>query len=97
MGISQSDLEARLGQQKQRDEILLEVTRSVCPTCRQVIDAQIFMRDNRIVMRKRCPEHGRFEALIWVGRPDVPESDALQQAGDYAPAVQLGSERRLSL
>ena len=65
MGISQSDLEARLGQQKQRDEILLEVTRSVCPTCRQVIDAQIFMRDNRIVMRKRCPEHGRFEALIW--------------------------------
>ncbi|MFQ6019289.1 MAG: radical SAM protein [Dehalococcoidia bacterium] len=49
----------------QRGEILLEVTRSLCPTCRQLIDAQILLRDDKVVMRKRCPEHGWFEALIW--------------------------------
>ena len=53
------------GQQRQRDEILLEVTRSLCPKCRALIDAQILVRDNRVVMRKRCPEHGWFEALVW--------------------------------
>lgn len=51
--------------QKQRDEILLEVTRSLCPECRRLIDAQVLIRDDRVIMRKRCPEHGRFEALIW--------------------------------
>ena len=97
MGISQSDLEARLGQQKQRDEILLEVTRSVCPTCRQVIDAQIFMRDNRIVMRKRCPEHGRFEALIWSDAQMYLKAMPYNKPGTMPLPVQLGSERRLSL
>ena len=53
------------GRQRQRDEILLEVTRSLCPKCRKLIDAQVSMRDNKIFMRKRCPDHGQFEALMW--------------------------------
>jgi uncharacterized radical SAM superfamily Fe-S cluster-containing enzyme len=41
-----------------------ETTRSVCPTCLKVIDAQIVLRDNRVIMRKHCPEHGWVEALL---------------------------------
>ncbi|MGH2461507.1 MAG: radical SAM protein, partial [Chloroflexota bacterium] len=41
------------------------LTRSICPTCRRVIDAQILLRDNPVIMRKRCPEHGQFEALVY--------------------------------
>jgi hypothetical protein len=41
-----------------------EVTRSVCPDCLATIDAQIVIRDGRVVMRKRCPSHGSFEALL---------------------------------
>lgn len=48
-----------------RSEILWEYTRSLCPVCRQVIDAQIYLRENKVFMRKRCPEHGPFEALIF--------------------------------
>src|SRR5512142_2861926 len=48
-----------------RDEILWEYTRSLCPACKQVVDAQIFLRANKVYMRKRCPEHGVFEALIF--------------------------------
>ena len=46
-------------------EILWEYTRSLCPVCRQVIDGQIYLRDDKVFLRKRCPEHGSFEALIF--------------------------------
>ena len=46
------------------DYIFHELTRSICPDCKRVIDAQVIIRDNRVYMRKRCPEHGRFEGLI---------------------------------
>jgi uncharacterized radical SAM superfamily Fe-S cluster-containing enzyme len=48
-----------------RPEIFWELTRSICPTCRRVIDAQILLRDGRVIMRKRCPDHGWFEALVF--------------------------------
>jgi uncharacterized radical SAM superfamily Fe-S cluster-containing enzyme len=48
-----------------RSEILWEYTRSLCPVCRQVIDAQVYLRENKVFMRKRCPEHGPFESLIF--------------------------------
>ena len=47
-----------------RDEVFLELTRSICPLCKRVIDAEVNARDNRVVLRKRCPDHGEFEALV---------------------------------
>lgn len=49
----------------ERDEVFLEYTKSICPVCKRVIDAEVNARDNRIVMRKRCPDHGPFEALLY--------------------------------
>lgn len=48
-----------------RDEVFLELTRSICPLCKRVIDAEINVRENRVLLRKRCPEHGEFEALVY--------------------------------
>jgi uncharacterized radical SAM superfamily Fe-S cluster-containing enzyme len=47
------------------DYVFYELTRSICPECRRVIDAQILLRDNKVYMRKRCPEHGAFEGLVY--------------------------------
>ena len=47
------------------DYIFYELTRSICPVCRRVIDAQIILRDDKVYMRKRCPEHGEFESLVY--------------------------------
>ncbi len=47
------------------DHVFYELTRSICPECRRVIDAQVVLRDDKVFMRKRCPEHGRFEALVY--------------------------------
>ncbi len=43
---------------------LLETTRSVCPECLIPLDAQIVLRDSRVIMRKECPDHGWFEVLL---------------------------------
>ena len=57
---------ARTGETKvDRDAIFFELTRSICPECRRVIDAQILLRDNKVIMRKRCPDHGVVEALVY--------------------------------
>ncbi len=47
------------------DYVFYELTRSICPECRLVIDAKILLRDNKVYMHKRCPNHGDFEALIY--------------------------------
>ena len=47
------------------DYVFFELTRSICPVCRRLIDAHILLRDNKVIMRKRCLEHGIFEALIY--------------------------------
>ena len=53
-------------QQTKRDAdyIFYELTRSICPRCLEPIDAQILLKDGRVIMRKRCPTHGWFEALV---------------------------------
>ena len=42
-----------------------ELTRSICPNCRRVIDAKILLRDNKVYMSKRCPRCGSFMALVY--------------------------------
>ena len=47
------------------DYIFHELTRSICPTCRRVLDAQVLLREGKVYLRKRCPDHGDFEALVY--------------------------------
>ena len=48
-----------------RDEVFLEYTKSICPVCKAVVDAEVNARDNKVFLRKRCREHGSFEALVY--------------------------------
>jgi len=50
---------------QEADYVFYELTRSICPECRRPVDAQIVLRDGKVFMRKRCAEHGRFEALVY--------------------------------
>jgi uncharacterized radical SAM superfamily Fe-S cluster-containing enzyme len=47
-----------------RDYTFLGTTRSLCPICRQVVDAKIIVRRGRVYFRKRCPEHGLIEDFV---------------------------------
>jgi uncharacterized radical SAM superfamily Fe-S cluster-containing enzyme len=48
-----------------RNEIFWEFTRSLCPICKKIVDAHVVLRENKVFLRKRCPEHGQSEALIF--------------------------------
>lgn len=50
---------------KDADHIFYELTRSICPECRKVIDAQVILKDGKVYMRKRCLDCGPFEGLVY--------------------------------
>jgi uncharacterized radical SAM superfamily Fe-S cluster-containing enzyme len=47
------------------DEVFIEYTKSICPVCKVVVDAQVNIRDDKVYLRKRCRDHGSFEALVY--------------------------------
>lgn len=50
---------------RDRDEVFVECTKSICPVCKVVLDAQVNIRENKVYLRKRCRQHGWFEALVY--------------------------------
>ncbi len=50
---------------RERDEVFLELTRSICPMCKRTVDAEVNARENQVFLRKRCPDHGEFEARVY--------------------------------
>ncbi|HEX5403028.1 MAG TPA: radical SAM protein [Pseudonocardiaceae bacterium] len=48
-----------------RNEVFVEYTKSICPVCKVVLDAQVNIRGNKVYLRKRCGQHGWFEALVY--------------------------------
>ena len=47
-----------------RTHIFHDLTRSLCPECRRVVDAQVLLRDGKVYLRRHCPDHGWHEALV---------------------------------
>jgi len=43
---------------------LPKAIQSLCPECRRVVHGKILEEEGRVVMRKKCPEHGEFWDLI---------------------------------
>ncbi len=44
---------------------VIERTKSLCPECLRILDAEIVEKDGKVFIRKRCPEHGEFEDVYW--------------------------------
>ncbi len=74
------------------DYVFFELTRSICPVCRVTIDAHILIRDNKVWMRKRCAEHGTFEALVYGDAQLYAESARFNKPGTIP--LQFASEVR---
>jgi uncharacterized radical SAM superfamily Fe-S cluster-containing enzyme len=77
------------GSKHDADYVFYELTRSICPACRRVIDAHIVIRNNKVYMRKRCPDHGPFEALVYDGANCLHQIVQIQQARHHPDRVLL--------
>jgi uncharacterized radical SAM superfamily Fe-S cluster-containing enzyme len=40
-------------------------TQSICPHCKDVLDAALLVRDGRVVLWRECPVHGSIEAVVY--------------------------------
>ncbi|MBU7032665.1 MAG: radical SAM protein [Theionarchaea archaeon] len=45
--------------------MLIKKTKSLCPECLNVIEANIIEEDGKVMMEKTCPEHGFFKDIYW--------------------------------
>jgi len=45
--------------------MLIKKTRSLCPTCNKVVDAEISEEDGKVWLDRTCPEHGSSRYLYW--------------------------------
>ena len=50
--------------------MLIKKTRSLCPTCNSVVDAEIVEEDDKIWLDRTCSSHGNFRHLYW-SDPDM--------------------------
>ncbi|MQA00940.1 MAG: radical SAM protein [Dehalococcoidia bacterium] len=64
------------------DYVFHELTRSICPDCRRTVDAQVLLRDGKVYMRKRCPEHGRVEALVYADAESYVRNSRFNKPGE---------------
>ncbi|GAA2007252.1 hypothetical protein GCM10009799_38520 [Nocardiopsis rhodophaea] len=73
---------------RDRDEVFVEYTKSICPVCKVVVDAQVNIRDNKVYLRKRCRDHGMFEALVYGDAQLYLESSRFNKPGTLPLAFQ---------
>jgi len=46
-------------------EELITYTHSSCPYCNSILNAVIFKREDKVWIRKICPQHGEIEEVYW--------------------------------
>jgi uncharacterized radical SAM superfamily Fe-S cluster-containing enzyme len=69
------------GVKRDREEVFVEYTKSICPLCKVVVDAQVNIRNDKVYLRKRCREHGWFEALVYGDAQAYLESGRFNKPG----------------
>jgi hypothetical protein len=44
---------------------VISKTKSLCPECLKILPADIFVRDKKVWITRKCPKHGECEELYW--------------------------------
>ncbi|MEQ9716493.1 MAG: hypothetical protein ABGF52_13330, partial [Candidatus Asgardarchaeum sp.] len=40
-------------------------TASLCPECGKIISAKLYEKDGKVMISKKCPDHGEFEDIYY--------------------------------
>jgi uncharacterized radical SAM superfamily Fe-S cluster-containing enzyme len=62
--------------------MLLARTQSICPRCQSVLDAELAVRDGRVVLSRECSDHGRFEAVVYGDAESYLEIQRFSRPGE---------------
>jgi uncharacterized radical SAM superfamily Fe-S cluster-containing enzyme len=72
---------------------VLARTQSICPRCRAVLDAELVVRARRVVLRRICPDHGRFDAVVYGDAERYLDIQRFNKPGDEPLERQTEVER----
>ena len=61
--------------------MLIKKTKSICPVCRTVLDADLIDEDNAVWICRECPDHGPFRSLYWSDSAMYHRFDAYNAIG----------------
>ena len=61
---------------------VIKETKSICPECLKVLDATIFEKDNKVYIKKECPEHGKFQDVYWSDYEQYLRAEQFRYDGD---------------
>ncbi|MBI4872983.1 MAG: radical SAM protein [Candidatus Riflebacteria bacterium] len=70
-----------------------DVTRSVCPECRRLVQARVIGREGRVLLQTQCPEHGRSEALVYSDEAFYLEAQGYCKPGSVPRVFSRSAER----
>ena len=56
---------------------IIESTLSLCPHCLQTLPATVHVREERVYLYRRCPQHGEFDVCLW------PDAASYRWFGDF--------------
>ncbi|WP_342676169.1 tetraether lipid synthase Tes [Methanofollis sp. UBA420] len=62
--------------------MLLKKTKSLCPICKRVLDADICEEDGKVWISRTCPEHGEAKHLYWSDAEMYRRFDAFEEMGN---------------
>ncbi|MCP1662835.1 MAG: radical SAM protein [Methanocalculus sp. MSAO_Arc1] len=74
--------------------MILRKTKSICPICNSVTDADLTEEENRIYISRTCPDHGQFKALYWSDAAMFRRFDAYNAIGKGVDNSMTPEERR---
>jgi uncharacterized radical SAM superfamily Fe-S cluster-containing enzyme len=60
----------------------IKETKSICPECFKVLDATIFEEDNKVYIKKECPEHGKFQDVYWSDYEQYKRAEKFRYDGE---------------
>ncbi|MCS7098435.1 MAG: radical SAM protein [Candidatus Methanomethyliaceae archaeon] len=60
----------------------IKITKSLCPECLKVIDAEIYEDGGKVYIRKSCQIHGDFEDVYWGDYFIFEKANAYEYIGD---------------
>jgi uncharacterized radical SAM superfamily Fe-S cluster-containing enzyme len=61
---------------------VIKETKSICPECLKVLDAAIIETDNKVYIKKKCPQHGEFKDIYWSDYEQYMRAEQFRYDGD---------------
>jgi uncharacterized radical SAM superfamily Fe-S cluster-containing enzyme len=77
--------------------MVIKKTKSLCPQCLSIVDAEVYEDNDKIMIKKECKEHGIFDSTYWSDDELYMKASEMDHKGDGIYNPQTSSENECPL